>query len=146
MYCIRTHPLMNYEYLYQLVEITTIVFETDYLLITDHIIGTSRTRLAGLSNHNIGYMPALVVLVYNNKCNGVYSIWWVYPSISYGGVYMELMIWSDTLIRTHHYLWIVNNMIIIKVQDEYCVIGRGLFKRETNIQTFVGLTITLSTG
>lgn len=30
--------------------------------------------------------------------------------------------------------------------DEYSIIGRGLFKKETNLQTFVGLKVKLSTG
>lgn len=30
--------------------------------------------------------------------------------------------------------------------DEYNVIGRGLFKKETNLQMFVGLKVELSTG
>ncbi|MGH0190352.1 UNVERIFIED_CONTAM: hypothetical protein FKN15_045777 [Acipenser sinensis] len=32
------------------------------------------------------------------------------------------------------------------VADDYTVIGRNLFKKETNIQQFVGLKVTLSTG
>ncbi|RXM91533.1 Selenocysteine-specific elongation factor [Acipenser ruthenus] len=34
----------------------------------------------------------------------------------------------------------------LKVADDYTVIGRNLFKKETNIQLFVGLKVTLSTG
>lgn len=30
--------------------------------------------------------------------------------------------------------------------DDYSVIGRSLFKKETNIQLFVGLKVQLSTG
>ena len=30
--------------------------------------------------------------------------------------------------------------------DDYNIIGRGLFKKETNIQTFVGLKVMLSSG
>lgn len=30
--------------------------------------------------------------------------------------------------------------------DDYTVIGRNLFKKETNLQLFVGLKVTLSTG
>lgn len=30
--------------------------------------------------------------------------------------------------------------------DDYTVIGRNLFKKETNLQIFVGLKVTLSTG
>ena len=33
-----------------------------------------------------------------------------------------------------------------QLQDEKCVIGKNLFKKETNIQAFVGLRVTLSTG
>ncbi|XP_077132681.1 selenocysteine-specific elongation factor [Ranitomeya variabilis] len=33
-----------------------------------------------------------------------------------------------------------------RVNDDYSVIGRSLFKKETNIQLFVGLKVTLSTG
>nr|XP_019942365.1 PREDICTED: selenocysteine-specific elongation factor [Paralichthys olivaceus] len=33
-----------------------------------------------------------------------------------------------------------------RVSDDYSVIGRNLFKKETNLQLFVGLKVTLSTG
>lgn len=33
-----------------------------------------------------------------------------------------------------------------QVADDYSVIGRNLFKKETNLQLFVGLKVTLSTG
>ncbi len=33
-----------------------------------------------------------------------------------------------------------------QVTDDYTVIGRNLFKKETNLQLFVGLKVTLSTG
>lgn len=33
-----------------------------------------------------------------------------------------------------------------QVIDDYSVIGRSLFKKETNIQLFVGLKVHLSTG
>lgn len=33
-----------------------------------------------------------------------------------------------------------------QVSDDYTVIGRNLFKKETNLQLFVGLKVTLSTG
>ncbi|KAJ8046387.1 Selenocysteine-specific elongation factor [Holothuria leucospilota] len=36
--------------------------------------------------------------------------------------------------------------IVDRMTDEYNIIGRGLFKKETNIQTFVGLKVKLSTG
>uniref|UniRef100_H2L793 Eukaryotic elongation factor, selenocysteine-tRNA-specific n=1 Tax=Oryzias latipes TaxID=8090 RepID=H2L793_ORYLA len=35
---------------------------------------------------------------------------------------------------------------VLKVTDDYTVIGRSLFKKETNLQLFVGLKVTLSTG
>lgn len=34
----------------------------------------------------------------------------------------------------------------VQVMDDYSVIGRSLFKKETNIQLFVGLKVRLSTG
>uniref|UniRef100_A0A8B9L854 Eukaryotic elongation factor, selenocysteine-tRNA specific n=1 Tax=Astyanax mexicanus TaxID=7994 RepID=A0A8B9L854_ASTMX len=34
----------------------------------------------------------------------------------------------------------------LKVMDDYTVIGRNLFKKETNLQIFVGLKVTLSSG
>ncbi|XP_069875398.1 selenocysteine-specific elongation factor-like isoform X1 [Dipodomys merriami] len=36
--------------------------------------------------------------------------------------------------------------VVDRVMDDYNVIGRSLFKKETNIQLFVGLEVTLSTG
>lgn len=36
--------------------------------------------------------------------------------------------------------------VVERMQDEKTVIGRGLFKRETKIQSFVGLAVTLSSG
>lgn len=40
-----------------------------------------------------------------------------------------------------------NQLIVFcKVTDDYTVIGRNLFKKETNLQLFVGLKVTLSTG
>ncbi|XP_059879145.1 selenocysteine-specific elongation factor [Delphinus delphis] len=36
--------------------------------------------------------------------------------------------------------------IVERVMDDYSVIGRSLFKKETNIQLFVGLKVQLSTG
>lgn len=33
-----------------------------------------------------------------------------------------------------------------QVADDYTVIGRSLFKKETNLQLFLGLKVTLSTG
>ncbi|KAK3742950.1 hypothetical protein QZH41_014192 [Actinostola sp. cb2023] len=36
--------------------------------------------------------------------------------------------------------------IVERMLDEYSVIGRSLFKKETNIQIFTGMKITLSTG
>lgn len=34
----------------------------------------------------------------------------------------------------------------LQVTDDYTVIGRSLFKKETNLQLFVGLKVMLSTG
>ncbi|KAL5479963.1 hypothetical protein EMCRGX_G023569 [Ephydatia muelleri] len=36
--------------------------------------------------------------------------------------------------------------VVERIQDEKTVIGRGLFKRETKIQSFLGLTVKLSSG
>ncbi|PIK54191.1 putative selenocysteine-specific elongation factor [Apostichopus japonicus] len=36
--------------------------------------------------------------------------------------------------------------VVDRMTDEYSIIGRGLFKKETNLQTFVGLKVKLSTG
>ncbi|XP_041459396.1 selenocysteine-specific elongation factor-like [Lytechinus variegatus] len=36
--------------------------------------------------------------------------------------------------------------LVDRMTDEYCVIGRSLFKKETNLQTFTGLKVQLSTG
>ena len=35
---------------------------------------------------------------------------------------------------------------LCQVTDDYTVIGRSLFKKETNLQLFVGLKVALSTG
>ena len=43
----------------------------------------------------------------------------------------------------------VKTILIVLIQqmtDEYSVIGRSLFKKETNLQTFTGLKVQLSTG
>ncbi len=37
-------------------------------------------------------------------------------------------------------------LIFGQVTDDYTVIGRNLFKKETNLQLFAGLKVTLSTG
>lgn len=37
-------------------------------------------------------------------------------------------------------------VFLSQVTDDYSVIGRSLFKKETNLQLFVGLKVTLSTG
>lgn len=37
-------------------------------------------------------------------------------------------------------------LLCSQVTDDYTVIGRNLFKKETNLQLFVGLKVTLSTG
>lgn len=36
--------------------------------------------------------------------------------------------------------------IVERMADDYTVIGRSLFKKETNIQTFTGMKVSLSTG
>uniref|UniRef100_A0A1X7VU89 Selenocysteine-specific elongation factor n=1 Tax=Amphimedon queenslandica TaxID=400682 RepID=A0A1X7VU89_AMPQE len=36
--------------------------------------------------------------------------------------------------------------VVERMQDEKTLIGKGLFKRETKIQSFIGLQVTLSTG
>lgn len=36
--------------------------------------------------------------------------------------------------------------LVFQVTDDYSLIGRSLFKKETNLQLFVGLKVTLSTG
>ncbi|TVK90555.1 Selenocysteine-specific elongation factor [Bagarius yarrelli] len=36
--------------------------------------------------------------------------------------------------------------VVERVTDDYTVIGKNLFKKETNLQLFVGLKVTLSTG
>lgn len=38
------------------------------------------------------------------------------------------------------------SLLHAQVTDDYTVIGRNLFKKETNLQLFVGLKVTLSTG
>lgn len=38
------------------------------------------------------------------------------------------------------------NVLSFKMHDERSVIGKNLFKKETNIQPFVGLKVQLSTG
>lgn len=40
----------------------------------------------------------------------------------------------------------VREGVVERCQDEYTLIGKNLFKKETNIQTFVGLKVTLSSG
>ncbi|KAH0630162.1 hypothetical protein JD844_012847 [Phrynosoma platyrhinos] len=41
---------------------------------------------------------------------------------------------------------VVKSPLFLKLCDDYSVIGRSLFKKETNIQIFVGLKVKLSTG
>ena len=36
--------------------------------------------------------------------------------------------------------------VIDRIHDEYTLIGRSLFKKETNLDLFTGLKVTLSTG
>ena len=56
-----------------------------------------------------------------------------------------------------YYLFVCSVLLIIcnqvnhlcfpgQVTDDYTVIGRNLFKKETNLQMFVGLKVKLSTG
>ena len=40
----------------------------------------------------------------------------------------------------------VREGLVERCQDEYTLIGKNLFKKETNIQMFVGLKVTLSSG
>ena len=40
----------------------------------------------------------------------------------------------------------VKEGLVERVMDEYTVIGKNMFKKETNIATFTGLKVTLSTG
>jgi selenocysteine-specific elongation factor len=40
----------------------------------------------------------------------------------------------------------VKEGLVERVMDEYTVIGKNMFKKETNIATFTGLKIALSTG
>ncbi|XP_063424847.1 selenocysteine-specific elongation factor-like [Mytilus trossulus] len=40
----------------------------------------------------------------------------------------------------------VREGLVERCQDEYTLIGKNLFKKETNIQSFVGLKVTLSSG
>ena len=40
----------------------------------------------------------------------------------------------------------VREGVVERCQDEYTLIGKNLFKKETNIQSFVGLKVTLSSG
>ena len=42
--------------------------------------------------------------------------------------------------------WLFLPPCCAQVTDDYTVIGRSLFKKETNLQLFVGLKVTLSTG
>lgn len=41
---------------------------------------------------------------------------------------------------------VLNVFICDQVTDDYTVIGKNLFKKETNLQLFVGLKVTLSSG
>lgn len=40
----------------------------------------------------------------------------------------------------------VREGVVERCQDEFTLIGKNLFKKETNIQSFVGLKVTLSSG
>lgn len=49
------------------------------------------------------------------------------------------------MIRRPSPLFVIDSFSL-QVSDDYTVIGRNLFKKETNLQLFVGLKVTLSTG
>ncbi|XP_045079779.1 selenocysteine-specific elongation factor-like isoform X2 [Coregonus clupeaformis] len=53
---------------------------------------------------------------------------------------------ETTLPRLHIYKTKYKEGQVERVTDNYTVIGRNLFKKETNLQLFVGLKVTLSTG
>ena len=38
------------------------------------------------------------------------------------------------------------HVVMLQVQDEYTLIGKGLFKKETNMQLFVGLKLERSSN
>ena len=44
------------------------------------------------------------------------------------------------------YMYMYSILFPIQLHDERSIIGKSLFKRETNIQAFVGLKVKLSTG
>ena len=51
--------------------------------------------------------------------------------------------------KSQNFIYFVINLLfptLAQVTDDYPVIGRNLFKKETNLQLFVGLKVTLSTG
>ncbi|XP_067096703.1 selenocysteine-specific elongation factor [Osmerus mordax] len=53
---------------------------------------------------------------------------------------------ESTLPRLHIYKTKQKEGQVERVTDDYTVIGRNLFKKETNLQMFVGLKVKLSTG
>ncbi|XP_029005987.1 selenocysteine-specific elongation factor isoform X1 [Betta splendens] len=53
---------------------------------------------------------------------------------------------ETALPRLHIYKTKQKEGQVERVTDDYTVIGRNLFKKETNLQLFVGLKVTLSTG
>ncbi|XP_056129359.1 selenocysteine-specific elongation factor [Lampris incognitus] len=53
---------------------------------------------------------------------------------------------ETTLPRLHIFKTKNKEGQVERVTDDYTVIGRNLFKKETNLQLFVGLKVTLSTG
>ncbi|XP_062300470.1 selenocysteine-specific elongation factor [Scomber scombrus] len=53
---------------------------------------------------------------------------------------------ETTLLRLRIYKTKHKEGQVERVTDDYTVIGRNLFKKETNLQLFVGLKVTLSTG
>ncbi|XP_060600172.1 selenocysteine-specific elongation factor-like [Ruditapes philippinarum] len=55
--------------------------------------------------------------------------------------------YSETILpKIKAYKTKVKEGLVERVMDEYTVIGKNMFKKETNIATFTGLKITLSTG
>lgn len=53
---------------------------------------------------------------------------------------------GTVLPRVHVYKTKVREGLVERCNDEYTVIGKNLFKKETNIQNFAGMKVTLSSG
>lgn len=69
--------------------------------------------------------------------------------------WLQIFIFIKNIFWTLHVPWLQLSsfanflfqfFIFGQVTDDYTVIGRNLFKKETNLQLFVGLKVTLSTG